>query len=124
MASFFKQFGDTSPALLAAFFLFVGLMLRPVYAGGNMMDEEDRVRMCSATSNLVLAPADDDCPSPIVSESGQKHCPHPKPSLACEKLLEDTERVCEITGNDDYCDIVTPGQAVETAIEQQLEGAP
>jgi hypothetical protein len=122
-------------------FFVIALAGQPLLAGGSFFGAEDQARMCLATANTVTEStrciatretasgirectqwAEAPCASPIQFVDGQFICPASK---ACAKLLDEAEPICELDGEGDKrCDIVTPGQEVERALEEQLEVAP
>ncbi len=136
MARFLKLFGS----MLC---LTLGFWAQSAYAGGSFFGAEDRARMCLATANAIVqsnrciatretasgvrectqweqAP----CASPITTKDGREFCPQQKPTSVCATQFAEAEPICELNGEGDKrCDIVTPGPAVSTALEEQLEEA-
>ncbi len=144
MARFLIGYGHNSVMLLTRLVFIALMLMNPVHAGGSFFDAEDQAGMCAATANTVMqsnrclatretasgvrectlweqaAP----CASPITTKDGQKFCPQQKPTSVCATQFAEAEPICELNGvGDDRCDIVTPGQAVGKALEEQLEEA-
>ena len=143
MARFLIHFGNSTRTLLTGLGFIMFMLLNPVHAGGAFFDAEDRARMCAATANTVTTSnrclatretatgvrectkwAEVTCDSPITTKDGREFCPKQKPTSVCATQFAEAEPVCELNGEGDKrCDIVTPGQAVEQALEEQLEDA-
>jgi hypothetical protein len=126
MASFFRIFSRSGVELPRIIFGLVTLLIvTPVHAAGGFADASERTAMCAATAGTISeSNSDEHCPNPITTKDGREFCPQRKPSAVCTKLLSEAEPVCDLDSTgENHCEILTPGQAVSKALEEQLEDA-